>query len=141
MEMFDQLVEDKIRSAMQAGLFDNLKGKGKPLALDDNPFEPEEIRLCNHILRQNDCTYGWMETGQEIDRVIETMRHSFMSLWQQNLSPEQQTDFFQALFGRTRSINRCIMDYNLQVPAPAFQKATLDPRLEFEKIRGYTKTG
>jgi hypothetical protein len=139
--MFDQLVEDKIRSAMQTGLFDNLKGKGKPLPLEENPFEPEEIRLCNHILHNSDFTYGWMEAGHEIDRAIETMRSSFISLWQQNLSPEQQMNFFQALLTRTLSINRSIMDYNLQVPAPAFQKATLYPRLEFEKIRGNTKTG
>jgi DnaJ homolog subfamily C member 28 len=141
MEIFDQLVEDKILSAMRAGLLDNLKGKGKPLNLDENPFEPEEIRLSNHILHNSGCPYGWMEAGQEIDRAIIEMRSVFTRLWQSNFSSDRQKDFFQALANSILTINRSIMDYNLQVPALAFQKAALDPLLEFEKIQENTKTG
>ncbi len=37
MSNFDRIVEEKIRAAMEAGAFNNLPGKGKPLNLEENP--------------------------------------------------------------------------------------------------------
>ena len=35
---WDNLIEDKIQEGKEKGIFDQLKGKGKPLPLSKNPF-------------------------------------------------------------------------------------------------------
>ena len=42
-------IEEQIRRAIQEGKFDDLPGKGKPLKLDENPFEESEWRMANKI--------------------------------------------------------------------------------------------
>ena len=48
---FEDPVEIKIRQAMSEGVFDNLKGKGKPLNLDKYQKIPEHLRTAYHVIR------------------------------------------------------------------------------------------
>lgn len=45
--------EGAIRSAIERGEFDNLKGKGKPLDLDEYFDTPEDIRLSYTLLKNS----------------------------------------------------------------------------------------
>ncbi len=47
----DALVERRIEAAIARGEFDNLPGAGKPLALDDDPLVPEELRVACRLLK------------------------------------------------------------------------------------------
>jgi hypothetical protein len=47
----DALVERRIEAAIARGEFDNLPGAGKPLALDDDPLVPEELRVAYRLLK------------------------------------------------------------------------------------------
>lgn len=49
--MFDKLVEQKIREAMEAGEFDRLEGAGRPVSLDAYFATPEELRAGYAVLR------------------------------------------------------------------------------------------
>ena len=134
MDVFDRIVEEKILAAMRSGEFDHLKGKGKPLNLQENPFEPLESRLCNHLLHQNNCLYPWMETALEIEQLIKTLRENYRLYFSQCNSSQLQPlekEFFEEI----KIINRKIMDYNLQVPSGVFQKTTLQIESELERIR------
>jgi hypothetical protein len=66
MEYMRKLAEERIRGAMDAGLFDNLPGKGKALALDDDSNVPEEMRLSFKILKNAGCLPIEMEVRKEI---------------------------------------------------------------------------
>src|SRR5215472_9401044 len=66
MEYMRKRAEERIREAMDAGLFDNLPGKGKPLALDDDSNVPEEMRLSFKILKNAGCLPIEMEVRKEI---------------------------------------------------------------------------
>jgi|SRR5579884_1216518 len=66
MEYLRKLAEEKIRQAMDEGLFDNLPGKGKPLALDDDSGVPEELRLSFKILKNAGCLPVELEVRKEI---------------------------------------------------------------------------
>lgn len=48
---FEGLVEQRIRTAMVDGLFDDLPGKGRPLILDDDSLVPEDMRLAHRVLK------------------------------------------------------------------------------------------
>jgi hypothetical protein len=47
----DALVERRIEVAIARGEFDNLPGAGRPLALDDDPLVPEELRVAYRLLK------------------------------------------------------------------------------------------
>jgi hypothetical protein len=49
--MFDKLVEQKIREAMEAGEFDRLEGSGRPVDLETYFSTPEELRVGLAMLR------------------------------------------------------------------------------------------
>jgi hypothetical protein len=66
MEYMRKLAEEKIREAMDQGLFDNLPGKGKPLPLDDDSIVPEDMRLAFKILKNAGCLPIEMEVRKEI---------------------------------------------------------------------------
>jgi DnaJ homologue, subfamily C, member 28, conserved domain len=48
---FERIVEAMIKEAMERGEFDNLPGKGKPIALTEYFEPPEEVRVANSVLR------------------------------------------------------------------------------------------
>ena len=47
----DALVERRIQTAIARGEFDDLPGAGRPLALDDDPLAPEELRVACRLLK------------------------------------------------------------------------------------------
>lgn len=49
--LFDQIAEERIREALAAGVFDDLPGQGRPLALDDLEGVPEDLRASVLVLR------------------------------------------------------------------------------------------
>jgi hypothetical protein len=49
MSMLDTLAEQHIREADARGELSNLPGAGQPLALDDDPFVPSELRMAYRI--------------------------------------------------------------------------------------------
>ena len=51
MQTFDAIVERRIREAQDRGEFENLPGSGAPLALDDDPLVPEELRAAYRLLK------------------------------------------------------------------------------------------
>jgi len=53
--MLGKLIEEKIREAMEAGEFDNLPGKGKPIDLDAYFATPPEVRLGYSVLKSAGC--------------------------------------------------------------------------------------
>ena len=138
----EKIAEHKILAALKAGDFDNLKGKGKPLSLEDNPFEPEDQRLANKILKDAGFSPPWMELWQEIESEIINLRYQSFSVYE-SIYPEK-TKFKHTLGERIKSINRKIMDYNLSVPLTAFQRPILDLENEikvFENTEDIFKDG
>lgn len=52
MDEFHALVDEQVRRAMEAGLFDKLPGAGKPLELEDLSAVPDDLRA-SYILLKN----------------------------------------------------------------------------------------
>ena len=66
---FEKIVEERIRSAQQRGLFDNLAGRGKPLPRDViGDTVAEDLRLSYRILKNADCLPPEVEVQREIRR-------------------------------------------------------------------------
>lgn len=71
--MFGKLIEEKIREAMEAGEFDNLSGKGKPLDLGAYFATPAELRLGYSVLKSARCLPEEVELRKEIESLNEQL--------------------------------------------------------------------
>ncbi|KAF8076826.1 hypothetical protein FPV67DRAFT_1618780 [Lyophyllum atratum] len=78
------LVEDKIEKARKAGLFQNVKGRGKPLVSvmeESNPFIAREEFLMNRIVQRNGAAPPWVEVQGELDSAVATFREMLREAW------------------------------------------------------------
>lgn len=70
----DALVEERVAAARRAGAFDDLPGAGRPLAFDDEPLVPEELRMAYRILRNAGFVPAEVQTLRDLrqlERLIE----------------------------------------------------------------------
>lgn len=70
----EKSIEEKIQHGIAAGEFDNLKGAGKPLNLDDYFTTPEDVRMGFSILKSNDFVPEEVEILKEISRLREKIK-------------------------------------------------------------------
>ena len=70
----EKAIEQTIRDGMARGEFDNLKGKGKPLNLDDYFNTPEDVRMGFSILKSNDFVPEEVERLKEIAELREKLK-------------------------------------------------------------------
>jgi hypothetical protein len=120
MSLFDQIAEQKIQAALQAGEFDHLAGKGKPLRWQENVFEPEEMRLANHLLRSNGFSLPWLELRKEILTGQDALAQLLARAAAPDLPPARLQTLQAEITRRIETLNRQILSYNLQTPLPVF---------------------
>ena len=136
--------DEQIRRAIEDGKFDNLPGKGKPLHLDQNPFEDPEWRLANHVLKTSGFSLPWIEKRGEIEALIHSARASLKrsAEWRQQATKQSLPVAFIAsewskaveLFReQVIEINRLIISYNLDVPSSQLQMPQLSIEREHDR--------
>lgn len=77
---WDNLMDDIIQDGVEKGLFDNLKGKGKPLNLSVNHFEAGQ-ELANSILKENDIPPAWIMERNDVLRETDALRAEIERKW------------------------------------------------------------
>ncbi len=139
MSLFGKSADEIIQRAIQDGAFDNLPGKGQPLNLDDNPYEPEEWRTAYRMLRSNGYSLPWLELRKEIEEAIDRARSDARDAWHSDSDEfwNQQKSVFQQ---RIEALNQRIFQYNLQAPSPVFHRKPLDLSRELDAIQGLEDT-
>lgn len=63
------LAESKIQSAIAAGEFDDLPGRGKPLPRDEMRRVPADLRMSYRVLRNAKCLPPELEARKEVARL------------------------------------------------------------------------
>ncbi len=158
MASMDSLVEEKIRKAMASGAFDNLEGKGKPINLHENPFEPPDMRMANKILKDAGFSPYWMELGKDVDAAIE-------QFWQEvekfiiiqrikgsdvkknhrrhanQYAKQRMVKFLAESKERLRDINRKIDNFNCHCPMWWLGRGRLNINQEMAKVRDKLNEG
>ena len=118
MNIFTAIAERKIQEAIREGLFENLKGRGKPLVFEDETWIPEDLRMAYRILKNANCIPPEIELKKE----IQNLRDLISSL-----------DDDKARLRKLREMNYKIMTFNMMRNAPL----NIEPFPEYEnKIVG-----
>lgn len=131
MNIFEWVAEEKIRSAIESGQWDNLPGKGKPLQWQDNPFEPAEWRMAFSLLRQNGFSLPWLEERKEIEAEVQQFRAQ-LALELRSANLKEVNNWAKSQIER---LNRRIFRYNLGVPLDRFQVLPLNFEQEMERAQ------
>lgn len=70
MDIFSKIAEEKIREAIEKGVFNDLAGKGKPIAFEDDSFIPEDKRMAYKILKNSGCVPPELEMKKEVHNLM-----------------------------------------------------------------------
>lgn len=74
LETWNDLIGQRIEEAMRQGAFDNLRGHGKPLDLQRNPFVPEDQEMAFNLLKNNDAAPNWIGERTTMLKAVEHWR-------------------------------------------------------------------
>jgi DnaJ family protein C protein 28 len=137
-------IEEQIRRAVEEGKFNDLPGKGKPLNLDENPFESPEWRLAYRALRNAGYSLPWIENRREIEEGLENARQALTRTWnwRRDNSQRERAAVVEAEWnravevfrGQIAALNKRILSYNLEVPSDRFQRGLLNAEREIISI-------
>jgi len=133
---YEDYVSQQIREAMERGEFDNLRGFGKPLNLDSNPYAGD-MEMGYHLLKNNSYVPKEIELAKEIRAEFERVEAKRAKLSQRSQTlrtrrvppfPSEKRAYNTAVekavaeYERTmRELNRKILTLNLTAPSPLHQ--------------------
>lgn len=75
-------IEEIIRKAMEEGAFKNLRGTGKPLSIEENPYIDPSWQLAYHLLKENGFALSFIEVRQTIDSEHAAARAGLARAWE-----------------------------------------------------------
>ena len=137
-EQRQALVEQRIQEAMDNGAFDNLPGAGKPLQLNENPYQQPGQAWTFDWLKRNNFAPEWVERNKAIERELETARTRMETAWQHYKNNPTYPSSWQAAVTRfedtLRKINKKIDDYNLVAPTVSAQRKHIHLESELRRI-------
>jgi DnaJ family protein C protein 28 len=142
---WNDLIEELIQEGQERGAFADLKGKGKPLNLEQNPYGAE-WELAHKLMKENDVLPPWIAQRNEILTQIDQFRIDVVRDWTRH---EQAFRLAQGQGQKSalslswddscrqweidiKKLNKRIADFNLGRPSEGLEmvKLRLDKELE-----------
>lgn len=141
------MVGEMIAQAKARGEFDNLEGAGKPLDLDQNPFEGD-MHMAYKILKEAGFAPFWIELGKDIDALRQKFdkdvdyfkRYTRITFSEPPSSKDlsrfkrRKEFFYTQSRERLTEIWRKLLDYNLQCPVASMQRPNINVEEEMRKL-------
>lgn len=114
MEFLYRIAENRILEAIEQGLFDDLKGKGKPLVLEDDSHVPAELRMAYKILKMADCLPPELELRKEVIRLQDLV--ASLPDEAEKLKQMRRLNFLIMKLGMTRKMSPLLEEHDLYAP-------------------------
>jgi hypothetical protein len=114
MDFFARIAESRILEAIEAGLFDNVQGKGQPLNLEDDGYVPSELKMAYKILKNADCLPPELELRREIMTLQDLV--AAMEDEAEKLLQMRRLNFLIMKLGMMRPVSAQIMEHELYTP-------------------------
>ena len=144
---WDNLIEDIIGEGTKRGLFDNLKGKGKPLDLKRSSLGRDQ-ELAHSLLKENDIAPAWIMQRSDILAKQARLRTEIERQWSRHeasfrvaVSSEARgrltiswDDTCMRWLREIEELNKDIRSYNLKRPSEHLELFQLNLEKELERI-------
>jgi DnaJ family protein C protein 28 len=151
---WNNLIDDIIEDGRSQGVFDNLRGKGKPLNLNKNPFD-QDSEITNSLLKENKMVPAWLAQRNDAQAEVELLRQKISRTWRrydQEYRFAQDTgirsgleiawdDEIKKWEAAILKINKLIDSYNLKRPVNNLEmyKLRLDDELQRVNSRRFLR--
>ena len=73
LSIIDEVAEKAIRDAQRRGEFDNLRGMGEPLVLEDDSMIPEDLRMAYKVLKNSGHLPPELQQEKDIQRAVDLL--------------------------------------------------------------------
>lgn len=114
MDFFARIAENRILEAIEAGLFENLQGKGQPLNLEDDSHVPPELRMAYKILKNAGCLPPELELRQEVLTLQDLV--AGLEDEAEKLKQMRRLNFLMMKLGMMRPMSALVMEHELYTP-------------------------
>ena len=114
MDFFERIAENRIQEAIEAGVFDDLRGKGQPLRLEDESHIPPELRMAYKILKNADCLPPELEVRKEIVTLQDLVAD--LEDEAEKLKQMRRLNFLIMKLGMMRPVSAQIVEHELYTP-------------------------
>jgi len=114
MHFLERIAENRILEALEAGLFDNLPGKGQPLQLEDDSHVPPELRMAYKIMKMADCLPPELELRKEIVRLQDLV--ASLPDEAEKLKQMRRLNFLVMKMGMMRQRSPLLEEHDLYTP-------------------------
>jgi len=137
-------IDRQIEQAQAEGKFDNLPGKGKPLNLEENPFEDPAMRNVFRMLRDSGFSLPWIEELKRVDADLKRARADLARRWnwyQNNINKapvfaeEEWSRAMDDFKEKVEKINKRISNYNLGIPSARFERLKINADRENKAVK------
>lgn len=128
---YESWVDQQIRRAQARGDFDNLRGKGQPLAPDDEnvaAFAGDDA-MGLKLLKNNEALPAWIELNKEIVADRDHCRR-ILEYYVAERDRDRRARFAADYRRRVRELNAKIDQYNLIVPAAHLEQIRVRAEVE-----------
>jgi len=133
MAKLDRAIEAIIQNAIDRGVFKDLKGKGKPLDLRENPLVAKEWRTAYSMLEKEGFALPWMEDRKEIEKDLKEAQHNLKRTWnwrERQLASGDSSPVVEQEWRRAKArfseivvaLNKRIDAHNAQIPSDIFYR-------------------
>lgn len=128
---YESWIDRQIRQAQERGMFDNLRGAGKPLAPDDPNVRAYagDDAMGLKILKDNEALPAWIELNREIDAERQRCRR-ILDYYVAERDRDRRSHFADDYRRKVTELNTKIDQYNLIVPARTLEQIRIRPELE-----------
>jgi hypothetical protein len=141
------LVGVMLAKAIEQGDFDNLEGAGKPLNLNESPFE-SELHMVHKILKDNGYAPHWIELNKDIntlkaklDKEVDDFKKYTQIVFREERNSgairhfeQKKNIFYTQSRERFEVISKKILDYNLCCPVSSLGRSNFDVDIEMDRI-------
>lgn len=114
MDFFIRLAENRILEAIEAGHFDDLQGKGRPLKLEDDSQVPPELRMAYKIMKMADCLPPELEMRKEVVRLQDLV--ASLPDEAEKLKQMRRLNFLVMKLGIMRKMSPLLEEHDLYTP-------------------------
>jgi hypothetical protein len=136
MDFFARIAENLILEAIEAGLFDNLPGKGQPLQFEDDSHIPPELRLAYKILKNAGCLPPELELRREIITLQDLV--ASMEDEAEKLKQMRRLNFLMMKLNMSRQVSAQLLEHELYTPKILEKLETKNKRLKAQNSKRKT---
>lgn len=119
MKDWESLADELAKQIVGDGRSTHLKNAGKRLNLNDDPYTPDDLKLANKLLKDNDLTPSWILEGRDLDAARERL-----------LARVRAGAVSEGLAAEVAGFNKRVLSFNLKAPQGIEHKRMIDLKRE-----------